>query len=241
MEDINKRRKFEWKKSYANYTQIEAEKRINKSFISIFNNADDVTNIVNIEKFKEKTKNIKEDVYKKIVQCISIEDYPLSIEPFKEENMTDLAFLILLSTIAEFKEIENAESIKLRREKKIVSIDKESGGNEEFVIVDAIDIGEEKYIMIIEAKKASLAECFKQCILALKDSYDNNNDKKTVYGFLTTGVSWQLVTYNENEIKISDDIKVAFPRMKINKQKWLDNYSMLIDVIYNVLYNYMKD
>lgn len=236
-----KKKKFEWKNSYSNYTQIDAEKRIKHSFISIFNNADDITNIINIERFKEKTKNIKEDVYKKIVQCISIEDYPLSIEPFKEENMTDLSFLILLSTIADFKEIENAETIKLRREKKIIAIDKETGVSEQFVIVNAIDISEEKYIMIIENKNASLAECFKQCILALKDSYDSNNDKKTVYGFLTTGVFWQLVTYNENEIKMSDDIKVAFPRIKMNKQKWIDNYSIIIDIIYTILYNYVKD
>lgn len=236
-----KKKKFEWKNSYSNYTQIDAEKRIKHSFISIFNNADDITNIINIERFKEKTKNIKEDVYKKIVQCISIEDYPLSIEPFNDENMTDLSFLILLSTIADFKEIENAETIKLRRGKKIIAIDKETGVSEPFVIVNAIDISEEKYIMIIENKNASLAECFKQCILALKDSYDSNNDKKTVYGFLTTGVFWQLVTYNENEIKMSDDIKVAFPRMKMNKQKWIDNYSIIIDIIYTILYNYVKD
>src|ERR1700751_5558803 len=129
--NIEKKRKFEWKKSYSNYTQLEAEKRIKCSFVNIFNNADDVTNIINTEKFKEKTNSIKDDVYKKIVQCISIEDYPLSIEPFKEENMTDLAFLILLSTIAEFKEIEKCENIKLRRERKIVAIDKETGGEQE--------------------------------------------------------------------------------------------------------------
>jgi hypothetical protein len=34
--------------------------------------------------------------------------------------------------------------------------------------------------------------------------WDINNDQKLVYGFLTTGIDWQLVTYDGQTVKSSE-------------------------------------
>ena len=60
----------------------------------------------------------------------------------------------------------------------------------EFVFIDAISVVNDRYPIIIEAKRDSLGKGLIQCLLSLKDMYDVNNDKKSVYGFITTGIDW---------------------------------------------------
>ncbi|KAL0638819.1 hypothetical protein Q9L58_002048 [Maublancomyces gigas] len=59
--------------------------------------------------------------------------------------------------------------IQLLREKKIVSTDSTTGGMEEFVMMDLISVKERNYVLIIEAKKASLGDAMKQCLFVMKD------------------------------------------------------------------------
>lgn len=236
-EVTSKRKKYDWKFSYSVYSQIDAEKRINQKFTELFNNAQQINKLIDTSSIINKTSTTKEKVYLRITECIDVEDYPAgNIEPFKEENMTDLAGIILISTIADFRNQENTLGIKLRREKAIVSKDKETGGIEEFVVVDVINVNLDRYILIIEAKRSTIAESLKQCVLALKDAYDNNNDNKCIYGFLTTGLSWQLVVYKNEKFSLSEDFKVAFPLMKHDKQRWLNDFSVIVDALYYVLY-----
>ncbi|KAJ3220931.1 hypothetical protein HK099_003890 [Clydaea vesicula] len=227
---------MEWNISYSAYTQTDTENRIGKKFTDICNNARPITDLLNLNITMDKSYNIKEDVYKGLCMCIDIEDYPMgNIEPFKESNITDFAFITLAHIIKYYKDIENISSIKLRRENVITSKDGETGGKEEFIIIDCIEM-KDRYILIIEAKTTSLINCLKQCILALKDCYDNNNDGKQVFGLLTTGIAWQIVIYTDEEINISEEIPSAFPLMSHDKDRWIKNYSMIVDCIYNILY-----
>jgi len=235
-----KKRKFEWQTSYSAFSQSDAEERIGEKFTDLFNNAKQIETIINnktLDDFSDKINSTKDKIYTRIVECIEVEDYPAgNIEPFKEENITDLAGIILIATIADFRQLQNNSNIKLRREKKIVSIDNVTGGEEEFVVVDVIDICNEKIVLIVEAKKSTIAEALKQCTLALKDAYDNNHDNKNIYGFITTGLLWQFVIYNGKQFNLSEDFKVAFPLMKNDKTRWLKDFSIIVDVIYFVLY-----
>jgi hypothetical protein len=233
-----KRRKCEWRVSYSACSQHDAEKRIQHKFTALFNNAEQIDKLIDISKVMHKTADTKDKVYSRITECIDVEDYPAgNIEPFKEENMTDLAGIILISTIADFREQESKFGIKLRREKAIIAKDRETGGLEEFVVIDIIDVDIDKYILIVEAKRSTIAESLKQCALALKDAYDNNSDGKSIYGFLTTGLSWQLIVYKDQRFSLSEDFKVAFPRMKQDKQRWLKDFSVIVDALYYVLCN----
>jgi hypothetical protein len=235
-EPDSKRKKYEWKVSYSACSQHDAEKRIGQKFTELFNNAEQIEKIIDTKKYIDKTAATKDKVYVRIIECIDVEDYQ-NIEPFKEENMTDLAGIILISTIADFREQENRPGIKLRREREIVAKDKVTGGLEEFVVIDFINVNTDRYILVVEAKRSTIAESLKQCVLALKDAYDNNNDGKCIYGFLTTGLSWQLVVYKDERFSLSEDFKVAFPLMKKDKKRWLECCSVIVDALYYVLDN----
>ncbi|KAJ3382883.1 hypothetical protein HDU92_004511 [Lobulomyces angularis] len=227
--DRTKRRKLEWKRSYSSCTQSEAEERIGKRFTDICNNARPVNELLDLNNTIDKSKNIKDEIYKGLCMCIDLEDYPIgNIEPFKEANTADFAFIVLANVMKYYKDTENISSIKLRRESTIVSKDNQTGGREEYIVVDCIELID-RYILVVETKNTNLISCLKQCILALKDCYDNNNDGKRVFGLLTTGIAWQMVTYKDGEISISEEIPVAFPLMMQNKDRWMKDYSLIID------------
>ena len=70
--------------------------------------------------------------------------------------------------------------------KQLMAEDEDTGGYEEFLLIDEIQITEEKYILIIEAKRESLGAAMGQCLLAMKDIGDRNHGG-VVYGFVSTG------------------------------------------------------
>lgn len=236
MDDTNKKRKSKWVTSYSSITIQEAEKRLNIRFNNIISNSCKIENLLDLKNINKKTYDIKNKIYERIVEYIEVEEYPsLSSYTFKEANIFDLVGTILIPLISDFKHKEQNDSIVLRREKEIISIDNKTGGNEEFVIVDVINITQERFILIIESKRSSIGDAMKQCLLSVKDAYDNNNDGKNIYGFMTTGDSWQLVTYNGINFNMSEDFKIIFPTMKNNKKRWIDEFSILIDAIYFIL------
>lgn len=58
--------------------------------------------------------------------------------------------------------------MSLLREKEVLSRDGETSGYEEFVVVDTITVLEEMFVFVIEARRSSLGEAMKQCLLAMK-------------------------------------------------------------------------
>ncbi|KAH8148459.1 uncharacterized protein LAJ45_07562 [Morchella importuna] len=124
----------------------------------------------------------KEKVYDGIVEHLEIEGYPTEANPdFKEANISDLVYITLHPILFDFKR-KTGRTVRLLREKEIVSTDGETGGTEEFVMVDLVSVTEEKFIFIVEAKRSSLGQAMKQCLLAMKDMRDNNGGVGEVYG-----------------------------------------------------------
>ena len=110
-----------------------------------------------------------------------IEGYPAgSGANFNEANVNRPHYGI--SSVKRF----TGRNILLRREKEIVSTDFETGGKEEFVVMDLISVMERNFVLIIEAKRSPVAEAIKQCLLSMKDMGDNNGAGK-VYSFITIG------------------------------------------------------
>ena len=99
----------------------------------------------------------KEKVYARLVEYVKCELYPSMAEPeFKEANVYDIVTLVLLSILSDFKHKSKRGGIKLYREKEIVSVDEETGGMEEFVVMDVIGSTDEEeqraYLLVVEAK-----------------------------------------------------------------------------------------
>lgn len=76
-------------------------------------------------------------IYEDFVNWIISEGYPVGV---KEANVNDFVCPLLNHSIAEYKKVTKKD-IYLQREKEIVSLDKEAGGNEVFV-VDYISVND---------------------------------------------------------------------------------------------------
>ena len=67
-----------------------------------------------------------------------------------------------------------------------MSMDSETGGHGEFVVVDGISLKRQKFVFAIEAKRGSLGKGVGEFLLAMKDMRDKNGGG-AVFGFVTTG------------------------------------------------------
>ena len=130
---------------------------------------------------------------------------------------------------------DTARNLRLRREKEIVSVDSATGGYEEFVVMDCISLSEKNFVLIVEAKKVSLGEARKQCFLFMRDMQENNGGG-TIYGFITTGDSWRMVSY-DGTFKITEKMELLFDTMDEDKQRWMEDYSVLVDCLNVALSN----
>ena len=63
---------------------------------------------------------------------------------------------------------------------------------------------------------------------------DTNREKGVVYGFATTGEDWQMVTYDGN-FQLTEKFSVMFPRMRESKEKWIKEFSVIVDLMYIAL------
>jgi len=56
-------------------------------------------------------------------------------------------------------------------------------------MLDVVRIGNRKFIFLVKAKRFSIGETKRQCLLAMNDMGDNNGEG-VVYGFAMTGEQW---------------------------------------------------
>lgn len=233
-DNTEKRRKSKWTTSYSKMSQADAEKRLGLRFERLESQAILVETMLAEAEYKPEGEDLnatletKEEVYRQIVRYLKIEGYPSEASAdFKEANINDLVLYAIGPILYDFT-CSTERDIRLRREKEIVSTDSETGGTEEFVVVDLISVMEEKFVLIIEAKRSSLAQALKQCLLSMKDMRDNNGGGK-VYGFLTTGESWQMARYDGTSFTLTDSFIVTFRTMGSNKERWMKDCSILVD------------
>lgn len=179
-------------------------------------------------------KGIKEKVYARIIGYLQFEGYPSEASlDFKEANINDLVLYIIGPVLSDFKS-ETGRNILLRREKELISPDAQTGGYEEFVVVDKISVMKQWFILIIEAKRSSLGEAIRQCLLTMRDMW-NNSGRGQVYGFVTTGEVWGIVRYDGVNFQMSNRFAVLFGTMGREKDRWMAEGAIIVDSIITVL------
>ena len=99
--------------------------------------------------------------------------------------------------------------------------------------MDLIEVDIEKFIFVVEAKRSSLGQAMKQCLLAMKDMHDNNRGG----GFVTTGMSWRMIRYDGRSFQKSEEMIILFDAMGLYPQRWMDGYSVIVDCVYAALSN----
>lgn len=237
MGDDNTNQKLKWIAPYSNVTMAQAEKRLGFRIRSL--KAVSVDTMLANAKYSfgrecpDAIFKTKEGVYDSIVQYLIIEGYPTEGDPdFKEANIHDLVYAIISPILVSFIRMTGCQSIRLRREKEIISTD----GLEELVMVDLVSVEDEKFVLIIEAKKNSLGQAMKQCLLTMKDMSDNNGGVE-MYGFVTTGEHWRMLRFDGTSFVGTNTFSVLFETMETDKDEWLKNNSVVVDCMYAALSN----
>ncbi|KAG0130303.1 hypothetical protein HOY82DRAFT_609505 [Tuber indicum] len=168
-------------------------------------------------------------IYQILTLYMEAGGYPTEANPdFKEAYIHDLAGCIIYPMVALFKR-ETKRKLRVSREKEIISKDSSTSGMEEFVIMDIISYNRKKFVLVAEAKKVSLGEARKQCFLSLKDMWDYNGGG-TVYGFVTMGDMWRMVSFDGN-FQMSEPVLLMFDSMGKSEERWMAHYSILVDCL----------
>ncbi|KAF8454618.1 hypothetical protein BDZ91DRAFT_747408 [Kalaharituber pfeilii] len=98
--------------------------------------------------------NTKKEVYKEIMKYLDVEDFPTSAdEDVKDSGINDLVYSIISTILFDVRCGAGLKKMKLRREKDITTVDSETGGSGEFMVMDYISVADEKFIRAIEAKR----------------------------------------------------------------------------------------
>jgi hypothetical protein len=230
-----KKRKSAWKTSYSNVTAAKAQERLGFRFQSL-KGIPVATMLGGVDHILE-SNDTKDEVYKEITRYLRVEGFPTEADPeFKESNINHLVYATISPILDDFIRMTGRKNLQLRSEKEIVSTDGETGGTEEFVM-DLISVTEENFVLIVEAKRSSIGKAMKQCLLAMKDARDSNGGEGKMYGFVTTGESWQMVEYDGKLFRKTETMVVLFDSMNENKERWMKDYSALVDCMNMALYN----
>lgn len=228
-----KRRRSSWISSYSELSISDAEERLGFEMESLGKNPIAITELVataNNRVGGATINSMKEKVYSNILDYLGFEGYPSTLtKDFCEANVSDLVLLMLNPILSDFRS-KTGRDLRLRREKKIVAVDGLTGGKEEFVVVDVVEVFERNFVLIIERKKDSGDDGMKQCLLSMKDIWDNNGAGE-VYGFVTTGVYWRMLRYNGKAFQVTDVVQALFLAMTNQKDLWLEMYSALVECI----------
>ncbi|CUS11656.1 unnamed protein product [Tuber aestivum] len=182
---------------------------------------------------------LKRKIYQDLANYIQVGGYPTEASAdFREGHINDIVAFTICPIIGQFNHVTK-QKLRLAREKVITAVDSATGGMEEFVVMDYISHNQEGYVLVVEAKKASLGEALKQCFLSLKDMRDYNG-RGTVYGFVTMGDSWRMISF-DGEFTVSQKIELLFESMGAEGERWMADYSILVECLNVALSNGGKD
>lgn len=72
---------------------------------------------------------------------------------FSEANISDFVYCII-SFISNFRR-KTGHNVRLAQEKRIISTGNETGGREEFLVINGISVTEKRAVLFMEGKKRS--------------------------------------------------------------------------------------
>ncbi|CAF4716388.1 unnamed protein product [Rotaria sp. Silwood1] len=219
--------------SFSNLSQQQVESLLGFKFHEFYNNQ------IPIEEFITRTapKKLKEKIFDRLIDCILSEGYPeATISSNNELVIIDNVGIILQVIVSYFKRTMKRNDLMLLRKQQIPSKNKQFDKNMEYVIVQTTNnVENNRYLLVVEPKSGSLEKRLIQLLWILKSTWDINNDNKIVYGFLTTGINWQLIIYDGKSWKFSKPSSVLFENMEEQEDQWLQKNTQILDVIYSIL------
>jgi len=227
-----KKRKYPLEMSYSKVPQEQLEKRIGTTMIDLYSkmiSPEDMLAQAGYCSNNNTMKATKDEVYKGIVRYLAVETPLVDHKRFKEANVCDLVLQIILPIICDFKQNTGRERVTLFREQNLLYEDSKVGGHEGFIVVDMISGLGERNILTTSAAMG-------QCLLAMKDLGDSNKGG-IIYGFVTTGDVWRMLSYDGATFQVTDKLFVMFDLMRNDKDKWMRNFSLVVDCIYAALSN----
>ncbi|KAG0137528.1 hypothetical protein HOY82DRAFT_547712 [Tuber indicum] len=231
-----RKRNMKWLTSYSRMTQKAAFERLGFDLEKFARSAIPVRQMISeanceIEGIGENAvKVIKENVYARMVEFIRLEGFPSEATiGFQEVNVNDLVLLMLIPIILGFQ-TETGRDLRLHREMELVSPDSQTGGYEEFVVVDRISTKQHSLVLIIESKRNVLGHAIRQCLLTMHDMFSLNGEGKA-YGFVTTGELWRMVSYDGITFQITDTFLAVPGRILEQKSLWIEEYSVVVDCL----------
>jgi len=226
------KREKKYTTSFSNVPQEQAERILGFKFVPFYYQQEPLDQFIT-----EKAPDwLKKKIFNRLVDCIRSEGYPeASLSPLNEAVVTDYVGHILQPMVAHFYCSRTRKDIQLTRETQIISRDEEEDENMEFVVMHSIDVDNVRYVNVIEAKRGALGDGLTQLLLALKSAFGINNDQKKVYGFLTTAIDWQLITYDGQTWKLSESSTLLFGNMDQQENRWFKDYTKILDMIYSIL------
>ena len=226
------KREKKYTTSFSNVPQEQAERILGFKFVPFYYQQEPLDQFIT-EKAPD---SLKKKIFNRLVDCIRSEGYPeASLSPLNEAVVTDYVGNILQPMVAHFYCSRTRKDIELTRETQIISRDEEEDENMEFVVMHSIDVDNVRYVNVIEAKRGALGDGLTQLLLALKSAFGINNDQKKVYGFLTTAIQWQLITYDGQTWKLSRPSPLLCGNMDKEEDQWLKDNTQVLDMIYSIL------
>lgn len=153
-------------------------------------------------------------------------------------NIADLVFTIISPILGAYK--REMDVGDLRRRRRIIYVNDEIDGREEYITLDLVTLYDKEHIVIVGGIGSCLEQAMKQCLLTMIDM-DCKNRK--VFGFVTTGESWRMIEYKTRinrkfgMFKMTNKMGILFNTMVEAKGKaiWLKEYSVLVDCMYAAL------
>ncbi|KAF8462726.1 hypothetical protein BDZ91DRAFT_328309 [Kalaharituber pfeilii] len=240
-EHPSKKRKLKWNTAYSSMTVKDADERLGfrtgeLKGIPVETMLGDARAVKGFR--SDEIKESKGKVYERIVEFLRTAGYPIEGDgDFNEINIGYLVFSIVVPILNDFLRWTGRQGYKLKFEKEIVSIDSETGGMEELVLVDKISVTEDEFLLIIEAKRTSTGKAMRQCLLAMKDAWDSNSGGGNLYGFVTTGELWNMVEYDGTSFRKTEMMVALFDSMEENRCRWMKDHSAVVDCIFMALMN----
>jgi len=223
--------------AYLKMSRIDIAKRIGMTMRRLASTAVTVEEMVPVGYILEDNyKSTKEEVYKQLVRYLRIEaHYWIS---GTEVNISDLVYAIISPILNDFICKTGRDTVYLERERGVAFVECNSEGYEVVVVVDKIFVTKERYILVIEAQtEVSLSAAVGPCLLTLKDMHDDSGTGGIVYGFVTTGDTWRMLSYDGRVPKMTNRIGVVFDTMARDKEKWMKEFSVLVGCVYAALDN----
>ncbi|KXN73270.1 hypothetical protein CONCODRAFT_3951 [Conidiobolus coronatus NRRL 28638] len=218
--------------AYTIFPQEDLEKEIHMTMSDFLGTA---TGFRDKIEYRPQSK-LKDAIFQEIVEFVTIEGYPdASIPPTNEVVIQDFTSRILTKVIWYIIQENKKLKLRLEREREIISKDEARHGFMEFVLMQRIQHNSEDLLLIIEAKRDAIGKGLKQCMLAIKDAFEINSKKRPMYGFVTTGIDWQLICYDGEKYSAYDKLIFVIGNIINRKEQWVDECSILVDLLYSII------